>query len=102
MIFGNWAITEKAIEWRGEGDSGFAVPLEEMNRIIVDRNGKIFYDWILIATEEEWLTQDDLYDLNFAFVFAAAKQQMDFDYNVFDATLAEQFEKFDDEDDDDY
>ncbi|MBA2745491.1 MAG: hypothetical protein H0U44_04620 [Flavisolibacter sp.] len=100
MVFGNWEISEKNIAFKGDGYNKFEIPLQELNRVVVDRNGDIFYDWILLATEEDWLTQDDLYDLNFAFVYAIGKYTMDFNYNVFDATLAEQFEKFDEEEDD--
>ena len=53
-----------------------------------------FYNWILLATEEEWLTQDDLYDLNFAFVYAAALWGHEFSYETFDATLEEQYDQF--------
>ena len=45
------------------------------------------------------MTENDLYDLNFAFVYAVAKFRLDFNYDFFDATLAYQFEIFESEDD---
>jgi hypothetical protein len=51
----------------------------------------------LLATDEDWLTENDLVDLNFAFVYAVAKFGLDFKYQVFDATLDYQFELFEDE-----
>ena len=101
MLFANWLVTDSGIEWKGEEDQQFHIPISELNRSVVNRNGQIFYDWILKATQEEWLTADDLYDLNFAFAFAIGKYALDFDYNIFDATLAEQFELIDDEEDED-
>jgi hypothetical protein len=55
----------------------------------------------MLATNEDWLTQNDLYDLNYTSVFAVAKFNLDFNYEVFDATLAEQYEIFDAEDEED-
>jgi hypothetical protein len=100
MFFANWLVTDKGIEWKGEADQQFYIPLAELNQSVVNRNGQIFYDWILKATNEVWLTPDDLYDLNFAFAYAAGKYSLEFDYSIFDATLAEQFELIDDEDED--
>lgn len=97
--FGNWIITTESIEWAGEEAGRFIIPKEELTSIRYDVKGQFFYEWILRATEEEWLTQDDLYDLNFAFVFASAAWDVAFDYSTFDATLEEQYEQFDEEED---
>jgi hypothetical protein len=56
----------------------------------------------MLATDEDWLAQDDLYDLNYAFVYAIARFNLDFDYEIFDATLETQFEQFDLEDEEDF
>ena len=103
MKFGNWTITESGIEWSGEDTVNFfIVPKDELTAIRYDNRGSFFYDWILKATEEEWLEQDDLYDFNFAFVYATAKWGQDFSYETFDATLEEQYEQFDEEEDEDW
>jgi hypothetical protein len=103
MQFGNWVITEDSIEWKGE-DSGdvFVIPREDLTAIRYDKRGSFFYNWILVATEESWLTQDDLYDLNFAFVYAAALWGLEFNYETFDATLEEQYDQFEEEEDEDW
>ncbi len=100
MIFGNWEVSKDKISYIAREIGEFQIPMAELNRIIVDRSGEIFYDWILKATELDWLSQDDLFDLNFAVVYAIGRFGMDFNYSIFDATLAEQFEKFDEEDED--
>lgn len=102
MQFGNWKITDNALNWDGEEPNRFEIPKDELIAIRYDKRGHFFYDWILKATEEDWLTQDDLYDLNFAFVYAAAKWGHDFSYETFDATLEEQYEQFDEEEDEDW
>ncbi|GAA4735752.1 hypothetical protein [Flavisolibacter ginsenosidimutans] len=102
MQFGNWTITENGIEWTGDDLNRFVIPKEELTAIRYDKRGSFFYDWILKATEEDWLAQDDLYDLNFAFVFAAAQWAHEFSYETFDATLEEQYEQFDEEEDEDW
>ncbi|MEI6948476.1 hypothetical protein V9K67_14880 [Paraflavisolibacter sp. H34] len=98
MLFGNWTITEEGIAWKGKGFSRFEIPREGLNKIRQDENGANWYEWILLATEEDWLTQNDLYDLNYAFVYAIGKYGLDFDYDTFDDTLELQFEQFETED----
>ena len=98
MLFGNWLVTKDGVEWNGGGLNRFTIPKEDLNKIR-QLNSKTFYEWILVATDEYWLSQNDLYDLNFAFVFAAAKFNLQFNYEVFDTTLAEQYELFEEEED---
>jgi hypothetical protein len=103
MTFGNWIITNDSIKWNGDKFNRFVIPANELNAIkrLEDRKDIAFYEWVLLATDEDWLTQNDLYDLNYAFVYAAAKFNLEFDYEIFDATLAEQYEQFEQEEDDD-
>lgn len=103
MEFGNWQVTDTSIEWKGGGVGRFSIPLNELNAVrksITDNT--TFYEWILLATAEDWLTQNDLFDLNYAFVYGIAKVGLDFNYDIFDATLEEQFDQFDIEDNEDF
>ena len=102
MKFGNWYVSEASIEWQGDGLQPFLIPRDSLTALRYDTRGAFFYDWNLRATHEEWLTQDDLYDLNFAFVYAASKWDQEFSYDTFDATLEEQYEQFDEEEDEDW
>lgn len=103
MQFGEWNITENSIEWNGKGLHRFVIPIDQLNSTRPgNTDNDIFYKWILLATDEDWLTQNDLYDLNYAFVFAIAKSGLDFNYEIFDATLAYQYELFDAEDEEDF
>ncbi len=100
MLFGNWTINEDNISWSGDEVNRFVIPADSLNSTI-ENDGETLYEWILQATNEDWLTQNDLYDLNFAFVYAIAKFGLDFNYEYFDATLADQYEQFEDEDEED-
>ena len=98
MKFGDWNITTSTIEWAGEGFNRFVIEKETLLDIArVEEGGDYLYKWIVLATEEEWLTHDELYDLNFAFVFVAGAIAEKFDYGIFDNTLEHQFEVLDDE-----
>jgi|SRR5215218_5339662 len=100
MVFGSWKIDNDTISWNGRGLHRFVIPGNELNKIRIANEDKL-YDWILLATAEDWLTQNDLYDLNYAFVYAIAKFNLEFDYDILDNTLAEQYELFEMEDDED-
>jgi len=100
MVFGSWKIDNDTISWNGRGLHRFVIPGNELNKIRIANEDKL-YDWILLATTEDWLTQNDLYDLNYAFVYAIAKFNLEFDYDIFDNTLAEQYELFEMEDNED-
>ena len=100
MEIGNWIVDNEEIRWHGDNISHFAIPIQALNETTIGPKGELHYSGILLATEEDWLTEDDLIDLNYAFVYALAKHGLDFDYNIFDDTLAEQYEQLDEEDDD--
>jgi hypothetical protein len=102
MQFGNWILTAQSLQWKGDALQRFEIPLQDL--LLVERNNLGFplYSWILRATDEDWLSENDLYDLNYAFVYAAAQQHEPFNYEIFDATLAEQYEQFEEEENDDY
>lgn len=102
MQFGVWKINDDNIQWIGEGSNRFVIPKDDLTAISYAKEGQFFYNCILLATNEEWLTQDDLYDLNFAFVYAAAKWGLEFSYEIFDVTLEEQYEQFEEDDEEDW
>ncbi|MDB5193295.1 MAG: hypothetical protein JWQ96_2858 [Segetibacter sp.] len=100
MLFGNWIVTENSISWKGSTQQRFEIPVTELTVKRRYNADVVFYEAILLATSQEWLTQNDLYDLNYAFIYAVAKFNLEFDYEIFDATLAQQYEQFEEEEDD--
>lgn len=107
MKFGNWNITGSGIEWSGKttGSTTFKVDKATMlETMMVEEADTSLYKWIVMATGVTWLTEDDLYDFNFAFAFAAGATPDKFSYEIFDNSLEYQFntlESDEDEDDDD-
>jgi len=101
MKFGNWQVTDAGIEWQGDPLQKLVITINELtNKVYLDQ--KTYYESILLATNEEWLTQNDLYDLNYAFVYTIGKTGGQFDYEIFDETLARQYDLFEQEDEEDF
>jgi hypothetical protein len=99
MKFGEWKMTDSTIEWTGSGFNRFVIETDTLlETVMVEEAGEYLYKWIVLATEEEWLSEDALYDLNFAFVFVAGASGGDFDYELFDRTLDYQFNTLEEED----
>ncbi len=110
MKFGNWNITAAGIEWGGKGPGSGTFKVDKatmLETVMVEEAETPLYKWIVMATGEAWLTEDDLYDFNFAYAFAAGATPDKFSYEIFDNSLEYQFntleadEDEDDEDDDD-
>lgn len=102
MNFGNWIVKEETIEWTEPGPYQFVLHKDEMLTTKPNALGNaMLYEYILLATGEEWLSENDLFDFNYAFVFAAARFGLDFNYEIFDATLAEQYEQLETEEEED-
>ena len=103
MQFGEWKITGSTIEWAGNGIERFVIDRSSLlETILHETSFQPMYKWLVLATEEDWLTEDDLYDLNFAFVFAAGASNEEFDYEIFDTTVEYQYDLFDDEEEDEF
>ncbi|RYF50078.1 MAG: hypothetical protein EOO38_06510 [Cytophagaceae bacterium] len=101
MQIGNWVISPKGIEYIGGGANTFFIDSTTITKTVQeDKADPVMYEWIVKATEEDWLEEDDLYDLNFAFVYAAASTNAAFDYAIFDETLNYQYLQFEEEEED--
>lgn len=100
MQIGNWRITEKALEWKGKNMLRFVIDRDVLLETDIPPEARTpLYKWIVLATDTDWLTADDLYDLNFAFVYAAGYWKVPLDYTIFDDTAAYQFDELDEEED---
>lgn len=102
MKFGNWNITDTNIEWAGKDGNSFAVNKATLLETENGADNVQMYSWLVQATDEEWLTEDALYDLNFAFVFLAGATPEKFDYEILDNTLDYQFEMREEEEEEDF
>ena len=98
MKIGNWTITETGITWNGDTVNRFSIDSAQLpETVIIEEGMPTMYKWIMLATEEDWLTEDDLYDFNNAFIYAIASLGQPFDYETFDRTLSYQYELLDEE-----
>ena len=97
MQFGNWNISKNSISWSGGGENNYIINNENLLEIADDGNGVSIYKSIMQATDQDWLTEDELYDLNFAFVYQAGATGASFEYEIFDNTLDYQFNLLDDD-----
>src|SRR4051794_7630863 len=63
MKFGNWNITTTTIEWTGEGLHRFVIEMQKLTETVTIKpfNDNL-YKWIVLALNEDWITDDDLYD----------------------------------------
>lgn len=98
MNIGNWKVTEAGIEWAGDSMNRFSIAATTLCETADLGDGlPSMYKWILLATDEDWLTHDDLYDFNNAFLYAAGSLKQPLDYELYDRTLSYQFELLDEE-----
>jgi hypothetical protein len=100
--FGSWAVSEKGIDWTEDGSKNkYSIPVSELV-MIEKEEGEPMYKWLVDALDQEFIDVEDLYDLNYAFVYACGKLNVDFDYDVLETTLNYQFDSMDMDDDNDY
>jgi len=64
---GNWTITDEGIVWTGEPYVKYHILKERMNEPFDNTN---IYDWLVHMVEKPWITRNDIYALNTAFIFA--------------------------------
>ena len=100
MKIGNWKVTEQSVEWGGKGFQRFVIGRQSLLETTQPEDAEApLYKNLLLAMETDWLTTDDLYDLNFAFVFASGSWQQPMDYETLDNTMEYQYMLLDEEDD---
>lgn len=86
--FGKWLITTDGIEWTG--GVKYLIDKNTLNEESPDDTARM-YDWLLHLTEKTWLTRDDIYALNSAFIYALDHFGVGFNPEIsFAATLTEQ------------
>lgn len=89
---GKWLVTEHGIEWTGINDYFI-----EKERLLeagpADRIN--MYDWLVHLPEKSWLSVEDIYALNTAFIFALDYFGFNFNSRSFVTTLIEQEQHLD-------
>lgn len=102
-VFGNWQVSDKGIEWNdGDGKNKFSVPVNELVAVQKEDGEEPMYKWLVTPLDVDYIDVEDLYDLNYAFVYACGKLNVDFSYDILETTLDYQFDSMDPDDDNDY
>ncbi len=99
---GNWEINQNGIEWKGKTGRELIIDKDRITETGVGARENT-YDWLIHLTEKNWLTRNDIYALNSAFIYAISVFGLDLNSNSFVKTFIEQEKelKFAEEDDDD-
>jgi hypothetical protein len=66
---GNWTITEEGIKWSGKEEIKYFIGKERITERAQGTKTDM-YDWLIHMVERPWLTREDIYALNTAFVYA--------------------------------
>lgn len=62
---GNWLIDQDGIKWDGVPKHTYEIA---KGRITEERDN--MFDWLVHMSEKTWLTREDIYALNTAFIYA--------------------------------
>lgn len=62
---GNWLIDYDGINWEGVPSTNYFISKKTLTQ---SRGNE--YDWLLHMSEKPWLTKEDIYALNTAFIYA--------------------------------
>ena len=101
--FGSWQVSDKGINWNDpKGTNKFTVPVADLAAIQTEEGEEPMYKCLVTPLDEEWISVEDLYDLNYAFVYACGKLNVDFSYDILETTLDYQFDSMDMDDDNNY
>lgn len=84
---GKWLVTEEGIEWTGEIEYFI-----DKERLLESGSGERnnMYDWLVHMPTKSWLSVEDIYALNTAFVYALNHFCLDFNTKSFVETFIEQ------------
>jgi len=64
---GNWLIDEDCIRWNGESKINYKI---KKDRLLESGPRESIYDWLFHMPEKAWLSREDIYALNTAFIYA--------------------------------
>lgn len=88
FIIGNWNISEDGISWN-KSDNEYFIPKEDLIESGSSER-KNMYDWLVHLPTKDWLSAEDIYALNTAFIYAMELYNFDFKENSFVESFMEQ------------
>jgi len=89
MKIGNWLITPNAIVWNGIPNMDYEIERSRLLELGLGERDQM-YDWLIHLTEKSWITNQDIYTLNTAFIYAIESWGLNFNDGSWVKTLTEQ------------
>lgn len=89
MKIGNWEITENGILCTKEESGNYVIPKDELNLLTNDEESPN-YLWLVHLTAKSWITIDDIFALNSAFLIAAKEYNLEIDTSILIDTIFNQ------------
>ena len=65
LKIGNWLVYQDGIKWDGENETDYFIP---RNQILKAHEN--MYDWLVHLAGKTWLTKEDVYSFNTAFIYS--------------------------------
>lgn len=82
---GNWTIKEDGIHWN-DVDNEYFIPKQNLSESGTgDRQNA--YDWLVHLSTKAWVSTEDIYTLNSAFIYAMELYNLNFFQNSFMETF---------------
>ncbi len=91
MKIGNWEVSDKGINWIGTKTNAMGTITLASLKDGGNAERTEMYDWLIHLCEKSWITDEDIYALNTAFIYAIEKYKLGFsDKLSFVKTFTEQ------------
>jgi len=72
--FGNWTVTAEAITWQQDEDEmDYEISIDNLTTRVQNND---FFDWLTHVPIKTWMTKEDTYALNTAFLYVLAEHNI--------------------------
>lgn len=86
--FANWTVTPEAITWQQEEDGWYyEISIDNLTKRVQNKD---FFDWLIHVPIKTWMTREDTYALNSAFLYVLAEHNIQLTNNMFLTNVLQQ------------
>jgi hypothetical protein len=93
FTIGNWEISNQGIKWKGTPLQLFSISIEEIRNTGFGERENM-YDWLIHVMSRNWITREDVYALNSAYIFVFHHFNIKIDAEIFARTIKYQEQQF--------